>query len=45
MTELMPEKKDWSGVCATTYNRNQCGENCVIFPICLIKKIGGTKDD
>ena len=30
-------KKDWSGVCATSDNRSQCGENCIIFPICLIK--------
>jgi len=30
-------KKDWSGVCATTNNRNQCGENCTLFPICKIK--------
>ncbi len=31
-------KKDWSGICATSDNRNQCSDaNCVIFPICKIK--------
>jgi len=30
-------KNDWSGICATSDNRNQCGENCVIFPVCKIK--------
>ena len=32
-------KFDWSGVCATSDNRNQCSEkNCILFPICKIKK-------
>ncbi|GBE20501.1 hypothetical protein BMS3Abin17_01242 [archaeon BMS3Abin17] len=30
---------DWSNYCATNTNRNQCDENCTLFPICLIKKI------
>jgi len=35
-----PERKlNWSGVCAVSDNRNQCSEeNCILFPICKIKK-------
>ncbi len=33
----LSEKKDWSNYCATTNNRNQCGKNCILFPICKIK--------
>ena len=29
--------KDWTNYCATTDNRNQCSENCTVFPICKIK--------
>jgi hypothetical protein len=33
-------KKDWSGYCATTYNRTQCcADNCILFPICKIKEL------
>jgi len=32
-------KLNWSGVCAVSDNRNQCSEeNCILFPICKIKK-------
>jgi len=41
-----PEKKlNWSGVCAVNDNRNQCSEeNCILFPICKIKKKTGAQN-
>ena len=33
----MNKKTNWTGICATENNRNQCTEECTMFPICKIK--------
>ncbi len=38
--KIWKDKLNWSSYCATTKNRNQCSEkNCILFPMCVIKKI------
>lgn len=33
-------KLNWSGFCAISKGRHQCcEENCIIYPICLIKDV------
>ena len=39
MSKEEEHKHDWSSICATNDNRNQCSEkNCTIYPICKIKE-------
>lgn len=39
-------KLDWSGICATSTGRYQCcEENCILYPICLIKDASRLSSD